>query len=679
MPTTVVIPQPIRADVDEEADPHIFAEVTEAAIIRVEWTADEVADLEVEFDGDLTEEQIAEIIYIARAQPMVIDPGVVLPPQMIPDESWIQFAQLYADRLVFRQLQGKVAVLDEIWLAEYATDEAGETIPGADSNVLRLSREDGFQMKEPNGDFDSDGSPLYDVPVNFPMRKYDEDGNRQVADFDGEIRSRNAKFDEFTLQGRAASNQRGHIGPDAELQLDQLVSNPDVQTKVSFDAQSSNWPTVTGFTELGWGHAGGMIVQARWNHDTPGKAVYARFIDPDTGYVDHSVELLPQAQLAGFTADVDGNLYTLGKFRAQDAWTIIRYSVNGTNLGYTNVAVDSASVVALGMAYGDLLLLGLGGTTPNIRRYNATNLNLIDTTPLVGFSTTKRAVGVGGGFIAYGNEWGWLTSVSNGYAVEPADGPGRGWWSRCGTMTGAGLLYNGRYAATNASGALTTYNENRVNSSTKLWSSWTKRDTATGRQTTMATPLSSTWPAKTFATITCPVPAGPNDVEIYASSVSKAREDMRQIPGMAVGKNQVTISTAPTTGNNPPATSGFLDGVGNTPAKIVSQAKYGIQNRPVLEADGLGRLRAMKTVQSGDATVSFPGTTAPVTNDVVITFAVAFEAAPAITLTLQDVAAPQQTDLSVLSKSATGFTLRARRSQNTAPVLVSWIATAITQ
>lgn len=79
MATLVVIDQPIRVDVDIDATPHAFWDVTHSDITAADWAATEEAPLEVTFADDLTAEQIDAIVRIARALPLNVPPPNVPP------------------------------------------------------------------------------------------------------------------------------------------------------------------------------------------------------------------------------------------------------------------------------------------------------------------------------------------------------------------------------------------------------------------------------------------------------------------------------------------------------------------------------------------------------------------------------------------------------------------------
>lgn len=677
MASIVVIPPPIRVDVDEDADPHVFASVTDAPITRVYWN--DGGELEVEFPVDLSGEQFDEVIRIARDQPMLFDPGTtaILPAQMIPADGWTQFENVAFEQLFGDQIQGKIAVLGELWVARYATTEPGETTPAAGSNVLHMSATDESALLKalfPTGGMDEDGQPLYESFFTIPQNAFDPNGQRIPAVFRGRVLADDITvLQGVTLQGSSDDGYISRIAPGARLQLDNVVGDPDTEPQVSFGPKTRRWPGLTNrAAELGWGTHNGLVVQARYNED---KSVTARFIDPDTGLLDHSVDLpIPYAHLAGFTAG-GGYLYCHGKVLYDSPWTLNRFTPNGALTGNdVGAGTDSVRVSALGFDGGRVRLLGLGGSRSTVRVYG-TGLELQETINLPGLDTNKRAVGVGVDWVAYGNEFAWLSGTGSTRTIDAS----RSWYSYEGSMRGAGQLPDGQMAATNQSGNLYVYNGDRPTSGSTLYASWTKKNTPTGRETRQSPVAVRDWPTRLFATIeTDSLPPGVDDVEIYASGTSESRTSMFLVPGIPAGQTQVTISAAPTSGPNPPSASGFTDGTGTSPGEIVSDVRDSA-GEPLMFIGGNGEFRAMvgSVGQSGSPSV----TTVQGSNEEhTVVFGTGFRAAPVVTMTLGPGADPQQVDPPTLRAiSATQFTFAVRRTGGSGNVTVQWHAQPATQ
>lgn len=686
MSTVVTIPPPIRVDVDEEDVPHVFDSVTTEPFNVPNWTDD--GELEVVFPTvDLTGDQINDVIRIARQQPMIFDPDnpVPLPPQMIPGSGWDYLGNIYADQIIGGHVQFKVTVTGELYIANYLTDEAGETTPDPTSGVIKQTPDGGIQLFAPTGEFDGEGEPLYREAVELRTIPLIDDttGKLKYAIFRGSAEFDDAAVKRLVISGNAAAGERSHVAAGAEFRIDNVVADPANGPSVTFGPIERRWPGVANqYDELGWGLHDGYVVQARISTDSESiDHVQARFIDATTGILHHTTTLtIGFAKVAGFTAG-GGKLYVHAKFLSSTPHQIIRFDPDSGVFDGTSVVApaDAASVAALGFDGGNVLLLGLGGSSPNIRRYG-TGLALQQTITLTGFSTTLNAIGVGTNWIAYGNEWAWLTGSGGSRGVErpdDSDPSSRGWTSRCGSMKGAGALPSGQLAATNQSGTLYAYNGDKLNGNSTLWTPFTKKDTTTGRETLMSPVTKAKWPARQYATIqVSDTFTGTNDVEVYAGSISAARTNLRVVTGMAVGQTRVVISQAPTTGANPPSVSGFIDPGTTTPGVVLTETAAP-DGKALTYAYGDGRFRAMKALQHGSVTV---GTTLNSNRAHDIVFAVPFAAVPSIYLTVGPGADPQQIGpLVVRAKSITGFTFAIRRLGGSGDVTVEWQASAKTQ
>lgn len=594
-----------------------------------------------------------------------INPNTLLPPQVIPEEGVTQFAQAVIEEAVIDHLQGRIAVIDELIVARYADD--GSTEPAPDSAIISLSSQDGLKALSPNGAYDG-STPLYDLTMKVPTEAFDEAGNRIVAEFRGKIIADHITVLEgITVQGE----QTSHFAPGTTLQLDNLVDRPDVEASVEFDAEVRNWPGSGNQEEIGWGLHSGRVAQGLVRSISGGYRVTARFITP-TGVVDQTTELtIPFSNVAGFTAG-GGYVFLLAKFAANTPWAIYRFNANTGVWDNTFVAVGFvAGPGRAALSYdGGPLLVWRDPDNNIFRRYynDALSSFTAKSSPV---RSSRRMVGARGPYIASGSH---IDHQSNDAASA--------FWSRCGVMTGFGQLPDGTWAATNGSGSLFVYNIAGAPTSSTLYTAWTKVDSATGRETLASDVSELAWPAGTFPTIHTPPPAGAfDDVEIYVSDVSGDRTDLFAIPSMPVGRYQVTITDVPSSGANPPSTSGFVDDTGSTPARLVSGLKDS-NGDPLLEANGNGEFSARIGVagQSGRVTVSIPSSGSAGSASVV--FAIPFEAEPNVQLTVASgVANPENVHPPILeASSATGFTVKAQRTGGgTADIAINWHAMPMTQ
>src|SRR5690606_25084698 len=204
-----------------------------------------------------------------------------------------------------------------------------------------------------------------------------------------------------------------------------------------------------------------------------------------------------------------------------------RYNPNGTPTGhYANVQSrvgGGYNTAALSYDNGSVVLAARDGN--NVVRLHRLSQTLNhQQTASTGRTTTRVMAGV-----VY--EPNGTRVIANGARLSTVVGSGEiaaaSWWSGGGTVTGFGRLPDGRLAATTQSGTLYIYNPSHTQDS-KLWSSWTKKDTTTGRESMQSPTQPVTWPARSYATIEVAsgLAPGTDDVELYASEVSGDRLDM---------------------------------------------------------------------------------------------------------------------------------------------------------
>src|SRR5690606_1919449 len=177
-----------------------------------------------------------------------------------------------AENIIGKQINAKLAVADELWVARYQTGEAGEVEAAPDSNKIRLSSTEGFRFENP------DGEPI----VVFPTQAYDDDGNVISAIFRGRVISDDITvLQGITMQGKASDGYVSRVALGAKMQLESAVADPDNSPEVSFGPAAQNWPAVSG-EEIGWGTHIGFVVQGRvqQNPNNGGVRLDARFIDP---------------------------------------------------------------------------------------------------------------------------------------------------------------------------------------------------------------------------------------------------------------------------------------------------------------------------------------------------------------------------------------------------------------
>lgn len=668
MATIVVIPQPIRADVDEAAVPHIFTSVTTDPITRVEWNLS--GQLEVEFPGDLSAEQMNEVIRLARQEPALADLGgtVTLPPQIVPEEGVTQFAQAVVEQAIIDHLQGRIAVIDELYVARY---EPGTSDPAPDSSVLSFSSQDGIKALAPTGEVDASGDPLYDLIMSVPTQAFDEQGNRIAAEFRGRIIAEDITvLQGLVMQGDKDQGFVSKVAPGARLEVGNIISAPETEPSVSFGPHAARWPGAGGLRELGWGLDGGLVVQGRVDSDSSGiDTVHARYINPASGLVDHSVTASsPFRHVAGFTAGAN-KFYVLAQFRASDPYAIFSFDdSNGTFIATAITTLNQGPISRMAISFeaGRVVLTWRAQSGEIRQRSWNDNMGGGSADSGTGITDSGRVTGSSGEWVAVGNR---IHSTVSGT---------RSWWSMCGTMRGFGQLPSGQYAASNGSGTLFSYNDSKPAGTSTLYTSSTRIHTPTGRETLMSPVAVRGWPARMYATIrTAPLSGGWNDVGIYAGA-GTTRTALYQVAHPA-GRNQATIDAAPSSGTNPPATSGFGSGGGADPGEVVSQAKDS-NGDPLTQMLGDGTFRALRGVagQAGSGLVS-TSVGSNVTHSVV--FAQAFASPPVVMVQLSDPGAdPQQFDpLTVESVTAGGFGFKVRRIGGSGNVTVSWHAMAATQ
>lgn len=689
MPTTVTIPQPIRADVDEAVVPHCFDAVTSEPFVFIDgepWNDE--GQLVVHFPTvDLEDEQVNEIIRLARQEPAIADLGVdvPLPAQLIPaGDLNIAASQISSDRM-----QANVSVAGELWVAEYASEDPGETEPSETSSVTKMSAGTGFRFLQPTYTTDELAAeravdPAFEQTwietVAFPSQAFDQNGSRIAAVFRGRVEADTvAILRALTIQGDATAGEWSHISPNAALVMDNLITDPDTQPDISFGPKTQNWPGLTSEAqEIGWGIHSGQVVTARHNS---GNLLQARFIDPDTGNLDHDQDMDPYYSVAGFTAG-GGKLWVLAKFIGSEGWKIRRYSPNGIyDDAIVDAPIDGRNTACLGFDGGNVLLFGTGGSTPSVRVYD-TNLNQIDSYQVTGLGDAPgKAVGVGTDWVAHGNRWSWLAAESGGARARIDT---QSWFSYIGTMTGAGELPSGQFAATNQTGRLAKFNPDRIDSLSDILTRWSKYDTSAARESAVSPFVAVIWPARMYATITSgPVAPGTDDVRIYAHC--PADEFGYVLVPKNLGQTTVTIANASGAVVTPPSTSDFTDGTGTSPGCIESETTGGSSGAALTKACGDGAFHAKKAFQAGVKTCNI---TAPLgdNEEFSVVYDVPFEATPSVTVTLGPVpgltADPQQFEpTTVRVSSATGFTVAIRRfgGNADADVLLNWQAMAVTQ
>lgn len=141
---------------------------------------------------------------------------------------------------------------------------------------------------------------------------------------------------------------------------------------------------------------------------------------------------------------------------------------------------------------------------------------------------------------------------------------------------------------------------------------------------------------------------------------------------LAVGTTQAPLAESQVGGATAPATNGFVS-AGYVAGTVESAATGGASGDPLAYFDGAGQARFAKLSQAGSATAV---QTASTTGTVDVVFDVAFDAAPAVTVS------PVQTSVylaAAVNITTTGFTAQVRRFDNasvTANTVVSWIAHA---
>jgi hypothetical protein len=543
--------------------------------------------------------------------------GPTLPPPLIPGIEeypdgleWTGF--ILVEKLRAGAIQTDIAVAGSIWVAKYADETDPESGPAEDSAIITMDPYEGFTVWVPKIDpttgalvyaLDDNGNMVQqrEASVNFPVLsvKFNATENKweQVAAlFRGIVTATHLTVSEkLELLGRESEGHTNELGIGAALRLNASVANPtDTVQSVTFGAKQRRWPGAENFQEVGMGHNANFIIQGRLDQQANFYTISARYIDPNTGLLDHaSNQNFPFDTVGGFTSS-GGRHYVLGKWsKGSDPWTIAE--MDGDMGGFTGVNVNVNSFldglgvnkVCLGNAGRDdcvALAYRDDDDDVHIRYYN---LNLNNHPDLsnrdTNLNTSKRLTGVpGSGIVAAGNQF---------YSFIGATwNDGLSWWSYCGTMTGAGWHPDVGFMATNGAGLMFYYNDTILSDSAAEFC-YTRALSVGAKETTRSALKKVIWPAKTWATITAQAIAPSTDnVQIYgvfSSADAPSLTSLIRIP-KTVGEIQVQIDTIPSVGSNPPSTSTFGT-AGEIPSKIYTQALIPGTSRPAAYIDASGK------------------------------------------------------------------------------------------
>lgn len=619
-PTIVIITPPLADDCDDGAfiqalptseEKTAWVEAVgfdEAVPIRVEHAlmpllpdgiredADAAETVTLEPDGDGW--RITDII----GPPPAFDPGVIdttgpsLPPELMPNEGWDYFGDVAMEQLVAGDLEVDQAVTGRIYVVDRET--VGPD-PEKDSGIVQITSDEGLQLFRPDGGVDSTGQPTYKAVVSLRTKPQVSEDKATYAIFRGRVEADDiAVLQGISIEGIAAKGFRSRVVPGAEFQMDAIIGNPVTSPEITYGPMTTKWPPMTSASEeFGLTTVPGAYAYHH-DYDMDEVMMCGRF-NPSSGRVQMRLVHVPTGDfiaetnvrantydnlvvqdVAGLTA-VDSDRFAMlikqgGKWRLSTFTLPAQFEVGYVQIKSIDVSTRNAwnepyirnrNDAALGNDGHYICLVSRDSDgTYGFQAYTAalhpreasswdtSRIKVPDSNKaLVGFSS-ERVPGPRA-FVAMGNR----IEVDRYIQYQPSES----WWSRASTLTGF-TRYGDQYVAINQSGTLIWYNNLIPDDSMTIRASYTKYDTASGRESKQSPVGTLSWPTQCFVTIqTAPLSgSGYDDVQVYAGTGNGSRETMWQIPGMAVGDTQVTIAQPPTTGAHPPAQSGFSSGTG---------------------------------------------------------------------------------------------------------------------
>src|SRR5690625_3334628 len=221
------------------------------------------------------------------------DTTVDLPPAIIPEEGVTQYAQLVVDEAKIDHLEGEVAVLGTVITA--LREDDGTIDP--EGNIVKLSALPDSNLIEalvPTGDVDGEGNLLYRPLLSVPSRAKDPNGDPIALDlYDATMRGGSVTARSLTAAGDKAVGDMSSVEAGSRMVVRNVVSDPNTAPSIDFGPKTRRWSRVAERYEIGCGVSNGLVVQSRVTVGNAAGINYATavFINPDTGRLDHAVNL----------------------------------------------------------------------------------------------------------------------------------------------------------------------------------------------------------------------------------------------------------------------------------------------------------------------------------------------------------------------------------------------------
>lgn len=610
------------------------AETVAVRLDDTTWIVDDVMGKPVAIDAsaiDPTGPQLpAPVVPGVDGEPDLDDPDN-------PEGSLTWTGSYYVERMRSGHMQADVAVAGNLWVARYADETDPNSGPAENSAVIEQNPDDGFVVWSPKldpttgqwvyglSDPDNPESEMVQVrdrSVHFPAAEYEYDQStntwqRIAAKFAGEVDAEHLR-----VSGELEINGTTTVAPSSSIRLENAVNDPTDEPTIMFAPKLRSFPSGKAFEEIGLGRSdtGTLLVCGRAAPDPNGNFynMRARFVSPNTGRLDRdTVNSFPFFRVGGFTS-VNGRHYVLCKFAShQSPWTIVELgpqmgTLTGNNVNVNHLMQDGLNAGCLGDAGRNDTVAFAYRDNQNrvgIRYYN---LNLTNNPDIpgrdTGYVTTRPMRGVPEvGVVAAGT---WVFHF-NGADINL----NTSWVSGAGQIAGICRFPGTGFMSIHNNGTLAVHND-QITVPTRTDFSYTKTRTNVNpiRQTRMSPTVRRTWPVRKFATVQAPSPTpGTNDTYLYAGAAAGRTSQFRL--AKPAGQAVTTIDRIPTSGTNPPATSGF-SAVTETPALLDTQATIPGTTRPaaLIDAAGNAELYGLRqasiryrhlggpTIQSGGAT-----------------------------------------------------------------------------
>lgn len=481
---------------------------------------------------------------------------------------WLDALTVKANNVEAGFFTSDIALSAKLSIQEVGQDAEGNLIPVLTSNIIEMDSVNGMVFKTPTSEFEDDGvTPVYKEILNLPLDV------GMPAVWKGQVKTEQVTSEIIEMTGDAHPSSGdpvySTIATGSTLRLDNTIEDPKLKPEVVFRPNARQWPPSQSFVEVGLGHYGSLLVQGKLT-EVASDGVYrlrGRYVNPATGALDHDDnDSWPFYAVGGFTC-TGGKYFVLYKLtKGGDPWSITRfdrswqpestilvddYMGGGHNTGCLG---DAGRNDCVAFAYRD------NNNEIHIRYYT---LDLTNHTGITnrnpGTTTVRRMVGVPDvDVVAAGNRFMWF---KGGGAIDQSKS-----WDAPSAMTSAAYL-DGNYISTDGAGEMAIYNNDITDDTLTLRTAYTKlvwsvsgATPVVDKESKMSPVLSVKWPTRMFARITAPdlVP-GTNGAGLYASTVGSARTNLRQLPKLP-SILATLISKAPTTGANPPLTSGFDGG-----------------------------------------------------------------------------------------------------------------------